>query len=415
MLTVRSEGGGVGACGTGGRLLAGGAGEDALELAVHDEHERRADRAQRVRAGAFEERADALLGGDLAEAVHGALVDPLLLGLLRLHLQAAAHRVEGVAGVRGAERRRLRARELGSDAHEALVLLVGINAHERVVDAEVRAAERHDAHHRDAEAVVEAERAGGPRGRLREAVDEAVELGLARADVAGQARPRVVERVDDRQRAGAREAAAGDVHGEGLAEIRLGRVLGEEALDRVLEGEVEGLRREVAQHVDEVASPKRLDALLGRDAREAVHDARVARHLAGDDLGVGVLRLDDELDALDRRRARLGDGARDAARQEVGDEGAAHGVRSLSGLRGRSRAAGCRLVESRGGGAHASRTNDVRRGVVSTGRRRSTHAIFKRMTSHAALDPRSGGTGEEADFGFFMRRLLSDPVDGEKR
>ena len=33
-----------------------------------------------------------------------------------------------------------------------------------------------------------------------------------------------------------------------------------------------------------------------------------------------VLRLDDELDALDRRRARLGDGARDAARQEVGDE-----------------------------------------------------------------------------------------------
>merc|ERR1719258_762285 len=90
--------------------------------------------------------------------------------------------------------------------------------------------------------------------------------------------------------------------------------------------------REVAQHVDEVASPKRLDALLGRDAREAVHDARVARHLAGDDLGVAVLRLDDELYALDRRRARLGDGARDAARQEVGDEGAAHGVRSLSGF-----------------------------------------------------------------------------------
>jgi len=56
----------------------------------------------------------------------------------------------------------------------------------------------------------------------------------------------------------------------------------------------------------------------------------------------------------------------------------------LSGLRGRSRAAGCRLVESRGGGARASRTNDVRRGVVSTGRRRSTHAIFTRMTSPAA-------------------------------
>ena len=143
-----------------------------FQLAVGDECEGRGDGAERVVAGAAEERPDAFDAIDLLEAVQVPFVAALAEGPLRVHLQAPTHRVEGVAGVRGAERRRLRARELGSDAHEALVLLVGINAHERVVDDEVRAAERHDAHHRDAEAVVEAERAGGPRGRLREAVDE---------------------------------------------------------------------------------------------------------------------------------------------------------------------------------------------------------------------------------------------------
>merc|ERR1719164_393370 len=133
-------------------------------------------------------------------------------------------------------------------------------------------------------------------------------------------RARVVERVDDAQRERAGEAARGHVDREEAREVGLGRELGEHRLDRVLERKVERLRREVAHDVHEVAAPERADALLARDAREAVADARVARDLARDDARVRVLRLDDELDALDRRGARLGDRARDAAREEVLEE-----------------------------------------------------------------------------------------------
>ena len=129
------------------------------------------------------------------------------------------------------------------------------------------------------------------------------------------------------------------------------------------------LRREVPDDVDGVATPEGGEALLRGDAGEAVDDARVARHLrrnrahskgglifppaclrmqscaagrrmgarlrrgaarwwrrriathlARDDLRVGVLGLDQQLDALDRRSRSLGDSARHAACAEVNEE-----------------------------------------------------------------------------------------------
>lgn len=74
---------------------------------------------------------------------------------------------------------------------------------------------------------------------------------------------------------------------------------------------------EIADDVREVAAPERLDALLGCDTREAVHDARVASNLARADLGVRVLRLDDELDALDGGSHRLGDSERTRYRATI--------------------------------------------------------------------------------------------------
>ena len=71
---------------------------------------------------------------------------------------------------------------------------------------------------------------------------------------------------------------------------------------------------EVADDVGQVTAPESGDTLLGGDAREAVHDARVALHLAGANLRVGVLRLDDELNALNRGRHRLRDTVKDKER-----------------------------------------------------------------------------------------------------
>jgi len=277
----------TGSCAARWLCLLGG--ERRLDLAVHDEDKGRADSAEGVGTGALEEGTGALVGHDLAEAVHGALVDPLSLGLVRLHLEAPADSVEGVRGIGRGESGGLGTGELGQEADGALVLLVRVNADEGVVDAKVSTAERDDADDGDAEAVVEAHHAGRAGGSLRKAVHEARELGLARADVRGEARPRVVERVDNRERAGAGKAARGHVDQEELAEVRLRRILGEPGLDGVLEGEVERLGREVTEDVHKVAAPESADALLRGDAREAVGDTRVTGHLAGDDLRVGIL------------------------------------------------------------------------------------------------------------------------------
>lgn len=58
----------------------------------------------------------------------------------------------------------------------------------------------------------------------------------------GEAGTRKVERVDDEEGTGAGEAAGREVDAEEGPELRLGAVLGEEALDRVLERKVERLQ-----------------------------------------------------------------------------------------------------------------------------------------------------------------------------
>ena len=294
--------------------------EGGGDLGVQDEDEGGTDGTEGVGPGTLEEGGGSLLLHDLGEAVGGALVDPLGLGLLGLHLETTADRVEGVGGVAGGDGRGLGAGELGGGAEDVVLgLLVGVVPGEGVEEAEVDAAVGDDADDGDADAVVEAADAGGGDGLL-EAVEEAVELGLAGPDVGGEAGTGVVEGVDDAEGAGAGEAAGGHVDEEELGKLGVLVGLGEEGLDGVLEGEVEGLGGEVADDVGQVAAPEGADALLGGDAGEAVDDAGVAGDLAGDDLGVGILGLDEELDALDGSGAGLGDGARDTAGNKVQEE-----------------------------------------------------------------------------------------------
>mmetsp|Transcript_6758 Transcript_6758/g.18867 ORF Transcript_6758/g.18867 Transcript_6758/m.18867 type:complete len:312 (+) Transcript_6758:627-1562(+) len=296
--------------------------EGGGDLGVQDEDESGTDGTEGVGSGTLEEGGGTLLLHDLGEAVGGALVDPLGLGLLGLHLETTADSVEGVRGVAGADGRGLGAGELGGGAEDVvLVLLVGVVAGEGVEEAEVDATVGDDTDDGDANAVVEAANAGGGDGLL-EAVEEAVEL-LASSDVGGEAGTGVVEGVDDAEGAGAGETTGGHVDHEELGKLGVLVGLGEHGLDGVLEGEVEGLGGEVTDDVGEVTAPEGADALLGSDAGEAVNDAGVAGDLAGDDLGVGILGLDEELDALDGSGAGLGDGARDAAGHEVEEEIAA--------------------------------------------------------------------------------------------
>lgn len=100
----------------------------SLDLAVEDEDKSRANSAECVSAGTLEESAGALLLQNLDKAINSAAVEPLGLGLLGLHLETTADGVEGVRGIAGSDGGGLGDGELGGDAKEALLVLVGVNA-----------------------------------------------------------------------------------------------------------------------------------------------------------------------------------------------------------------------------------------------------------------------------------------------
>ena len=152
-----------------------------------------------------------------------------------LHLETAAHGVERIGHVAGGDGRSLRAGELGQELDDlvlgllvpaqacartrgvCIVSATGFQSHsadprphhttedhlrvvgdQRVVDAEVGAAERDDPDHRDPETLVQVDWAALSRSGLLNAVAEAAELALARADVGGEAGTGVIKWVPER-------------------------------------------------------------------------------------------------------------------------------------------------------------------------------------------------------------------------
>ena len=83
--------------------------------------------------------------------------------------------------------------------------------------------------------------------------------------------------------------------------ILLRAVLREHNLDRILEGQIEGLRRKIPDAIREGDSPEGRGALLAVNARETIPDAGVARHRSVPDLRIGILGLKHKLDALNGR------------------------------------------------------------------------------------------------------------------
>merc|ERR1712113_488928 len=69
-----------------------------LRTVVEDKHQSSANAPQDIcHETLVQSRGQSLLRGDLLEAIAGALVEMLLWGLLRLHLQATTNRVERVS------------------------------------------------------------------------------------------------------------------------------------------------------------------------------------------------------------------------------------------------------------------------------------------------------------------------------
>mmetsp|Transcript_124600 Transcript_124600/g.215333 ORF Transcript_124600/g.215333 Transcript_124600/m.215333 type:complete len:307 (-) Transcript_124600:30-950(-) len=285
--------------------------EDLLELVVEDQDDGAAGAADDVGQGALEEGAGALVLEDLAPAVQGVLVQDV--GAAGLHHHAAADRVEGVR-----DDARGRGDRLGDEPrlpHGGVLGVLEEDALGRVEAAEEGRAVHDDAHDGHAEALVQALEAVRLED-LHQAVAQAGELAVgALADIGAQAGTREVKGVHEQQRGGAGGAARGQVAGEEAPEVLAVHALQEHLLVLVLEGEVERLRREVADDVGQVAAPQRHEALLRRDAAEGVHDALVLVGLG--DLRRSGLHLQQKLHALDGSDDRLRDAAGHATSGQI--------------------------------------------------------------------------------------------------
>ena len=294
--------------------------QQLLDLTVQDQHDSGSDSAEGVGSGALEKSGGTLVLHDLGEAVHGALVQPLVLRLLGLHLQASADGVERVRSVTGSDGGGLGDGELGGKADDALLLSPGVDAGKGVVHTEVHTSVRDDTHHGDTEAVVKASNTRGALGGLDEAVSKAVEGLLLATDIGSKSGTSIVKRVHNGQRTGTGKTTGSHVGQEEQTELLLRVVSGEQVLESILESEVERLGREVTDHVGEVTSPEGAQALLLVHAGEAVANASVASNLTRLDHGVSILGLDDKLHSLDRSSGGLGNSTGHTTGSEIGSE-----------------------------------------------------------------------------------------------
>ena len=299
-------------------LLSGSKG--GCNLRIEHKHKGGSDRTKGVGSGSLKESGDSLVSHDFLEAVNGSAVDPLLLGLLGLHLQTTTDRVEWVGCVSGTDGRDLGAGELGDGTEDGvLVLLVRVVSREGIEESEVGSTVRDDTDNRNSDTVVETGDSGSSDG-LDDAVNKTVELLLAGSDIGGKTSTGVIERVDNHQRSSSGKTSSSHVDQEELSELSPLVHLGEHGLDGVLEGKVESLGGKVSDDVGQVSTPEGADSLLASDTGEAVDNSSVTRNLSADNLGVGILCLDEELHTLNGGGGRLGNGTGHTTGKEVDEE-----------------------------------------------------------------------------------------------
>ena len=207
--------------------------------------------------------------------------------------------------------------EFGSGTDDVVaVLLVGVHSREGIKETEVNSTVGDDTNNGNTDTVVQSSHTSRGDG-LFDAVGKAVELLLSTSDIGGETCTSVVKGVNDGEGSGSSKTTRGHVDSEELGKLGVLVCLGEEGLNSVLEGEVEGLGGEITDDVGEVSTPEGANALLAGYTGEAVNDAGVTGDLSGDNFGVGILGLDEELDTLDGGGAGLGHGSGDTAGKEV--------------------------------------------------------------------------------------------------
>lgn len=240
------------------------------------------DGTENVGTSTLEEGLHALVLGNLDESLDGGRV---LLGLTGGHHHAAADGIDGVGGETGSGGDEPGESEGGTTLNGVGDVSVGITGQhtehdglDGIVQTEVQTTVDDDTNARDDETTVETSNTVGSQS-LPVNVYQSVELTLSsllgRLVIVSKTSTGIIQRVDDAQGGSSCETTGHDVSGEGLGVSIL--ILGpaEQALEVILEGEVQGLGREVTQHVSQVSSPQGSYSLLLGNSHEAINNSSV--------------------------------------------------------------------------------------------------------------------------------------------
>merc|ERR1719384_2055901 len=280
-----------------------------LELVETGEGTSPGNTPENVGASSLHQGHKALILQDLCEAVERSLV---LDTSPRGHHHAPPDGVNGVAHESGSHSNSPAKKEGESDSS------VGTedNGLEGVIEAKVHSSVDENTHSRDDKSSVE------PLDTIRLQsldidVNKTIELSFASLalGIIGQSGSGVVKRVDEHEGEGSGSPATGNVSSEFHP---LGSILGglEDALDVILECEVQGLCWEVSQHIGKISSPEGVDTLSLEDPGGAVNDTSVGL-VKTSLLDHLILVLDKELHSLDRSGGCLRDSGGHARQHEV--------------------------------------------------------------------------------------------------
>jgi hypothetical protein len=251
------------------------------------------------------------------EAVNGTLVEAVGDGLFGLEHHTTADGVEGVVEGHDDGTGSGDSDEGGDGSEGTLVLLVGVQVLDLGEASELTSTVDEGTNDGDGPAGVETSDTLGLDGG-GDAVTNSGELGLAGTDVGGEAGTGEIEGVADGVGDGTSAATGGELGAEGLPEVGLGVVLGEDlVVDEIVEGEGGTLLGSITEAVDEVTSPEGFNTLFGGDTLEAVKDTIEALDLSADDIRVGVHSLEEELDTFDGGHGGLGDGTSGTSEDEI--------------------------------------------------------------------------------------------------
>ena len=202
---------------------------------------------------------------------------------------------------------------------QSLVLGVGVQTHDGTVQTELTGTVDEGTSNGDGGTTVQTGETLLLDG-LGETVVDTVELTLTGLQIGGKTSTGEIHGVADNHSGSTTHTTSHQVVEQVHEELGVLVLLGEDGLEEVVEGKGGTLLGSVTQAVNKVTAPEGGDTLLGGHTPEAVSNTGVRLNLTGDNGGVGVHGLHQNLDTLHRGHDGLGDGTNGTTKGEIANK-----------------------------------------------------------------------------------------------